>query len=719
MNQPSDIATILSQAEIILKNMLLLSKHLSLYDEENAVVQTATDKFLDCLKSAHNNGFPVQFTVARNNFLVFDEHLYTKNQMFSKYAYRMFQHGITSVTLTPELTIPSLYSFLRIIMSSPADTWKQGGIISLLEQQNVTGVILTQMSKDDFLLVNGKEPEKKAARTGDTEKFWDRFARSLLSSLAGGDDEASVEDVRDPMALARQISIILTGKSEEDHNQFNKALIRCITTVRVHQPKTERLDILVRLAELINHLDDEPGQNIIKELCALQIPADFAKDLFDHLSNKVIISAFHEAVSGHNYASPMMLSLIKTLADSRNIVTKDQLSSIKPEISFHLENRDIFNNKSISEFVPTKYQRALLKVLVEQQTPEPLTAELKKLKTSLEDFQIEAQASQLSIYILEKGPDQKQIQALYRQIIRSMQFFIEAGDYKNLLTLCQSCFDANADIDARTLTGMMPHSMLKQTLENTSHLEKDHKSLIGEMVDLVGTPFIKPLLELTVTEKNRSNRFFYLNCLKKMGENVIDEATSYLNDDQWFVARNMLLLLGELESKEQLPKIRPLLKHSHSKVRQEALKTCLLLGDSQSIKQIKSSLSSADRQEILNAIVLSKLVKNPAISNRLITMLERKSLFTFDLEMKKALVQSLAENANPAALKVFTKMLSGRHFFNPQAYEQIKIEIVRALAKYPPQQANPLLQQQLKKGNAEAVSLARQILSRNNQENPS
>lgn len=719
MNQPADRSNILGQAEDIIKNMLLLSKHLSLYDEENAVVQSATDNLIDCLKTAQNDGLPVQFTVAKNNFLVLDEHLHTKNQMFSKYAYRMFQHGVTSVTLTPELTIPSLYSFLRIIMGSPADTWKQGGIISLLEQQNVTGVILTQMSKDDFLLVNGKDPEKKTPKAGEEEKFWDRFARSLVSSLVDVENDESVEDIRDPIALARQISMMLTGKSDEDQVQFNKALMRCITTTRIHQPTSERLEILVRLAELINHLDDAPCRRIIKELCTLQIPADFAKDMFDHLSNKVILSAFHEVVSGNSYASPMMLSLVRTLAGSRSIVTEQELSKIKADSKFSLESRKILSNKNIAEFVPTGYQRALLKVLVDQQTPEPLTIELKKLKMSLEDFQVEAQASQLSIYILQQGPDKTHIQALYRQIIRSMQFFIDACDYKNLLTLCQSCFDVNAGIEAPTLTGMMPQSMLKQALKDTSHLEKDHKALIANIVELIGQPFIKPLLELTVVEKNRSNRFFYLNCLKKLGKSVVDEAASYLSDPQWFVARNMVLLLGELEAKEQLPKIRPLLKHNHSKVRQEALKTCLLLGDSQSIRQIKSSLSSTDRQEILNAIVLSKLVKNPEIGNRLISMLERKSLFTVDLEMKKALVQSLAENANPAALNVFTKILNGRHFFKPQAYEQLKIDIVRALAKYSPQQANPLLQQQLEKGSAEAVSLARQILSRNNQESAS
>ena len=714
MNQLLDTSDAHGHIEDILKNLLLLSKHLSLYSEHNAVVQTATDRLLASLETARKNQLPVYFTVAKNNFLVFDEPLDTRNKTLGRYAYRMFQHGITSVSLTPELTISSLYAFLRILIGSPAETWKNGGIISQLEHYGTTGIILTQMSKDDFLLVNGKQPDTRrfAGITG-VEEFWERFARSLLAAVVEVDDHEPVESFRDPVALAEQISLILTEKSGAEQIDFNKALMRCIATIRIHQPKSEQLEILVKLAELINHLDDVPGRKVMRELCTLQIPAGFAKDLFERFSNKHILSAFHDVVSGNNYASPMMVSLLKTLADSRAISPDNPVNL---DSDFSLKSRNILSNDRIVEFVPPRYQQALLNVLADHQQPQSLTTELKKLKESLEDFHIEAQVAQLSIFMLQQGPDKEQIQALHRQLVRSMQFFVEGNNYVDLLTLCRSCFNSDTGIETEQLANMMPQSLLKQILKDASHLEKDYKLLVGEIIDLIGTPFIKPLLELTVAEKNRSNRFFYLNCLKKLGRDVVTEATAYLNNNQWFVTRNMLLLLGELESKEQLPSIRPLLHHSHSKVRQEALKTCLLLGDPQSIKQLMTSFSSTDRQEILNAIVMSKLVNNQEISNELISMLERKTLFALDLEMKKALVQTLAENATPEALRVFRKILNSRHLFKQQAYEQLKIDVIKALAKYPPEQANPLLQQQLNKGSAEAVSLIRKILSRNNQE---
>jgi HEAT repeat protein len=717
MNQQLDSDVIISQSEDILKNMLLLSKHLSLYDEENAVVQTATAKLMSGLQSAHAANLPVQITVARNNFMIFGTLIGPKNQLFSKYAYRMFQHGITSFTLTSELTVASLYKFLRIIMSNPDTTWNTGGIISLLEQKQIGGLIITQMSRNDFLLVNGKDPDNKVNLFNTADRFWERYARSLISSLPDADLDRLILEGFDPELLARQISLLLTGTAGENQSQFSKTLIRLITTTQAHHPKSERLEILTKLTELINHLDDAPTQEIIQEICKLQIPAAFAEDLFSNLSNKVILDALYQASSGQHYTSPMMLSLIKKLAESREVVSKEELNRLpREEQDFAAKTRELLSNENIAQFVPSEYQDTLLSVLANQQPPAVLSNKLKQLKTSLEDFRVELQTAHLSLYLIEHEPDKTQMPGLYQQLVKAMQFYIDAGDFASLLTLCRSSFAQASMENRQSLINLIPLSLLKQAVIEACHQGRDHKVLIGEIIDLIGSPFIAPLIELTINDANRSNRFFYLGCLKKLGQEVVDAATSYLKENEWYVVRNMLLLLGELEASDQLPKIRPLLNHKHNKVRQEALKTCLLLGDTPAIKQVINSLHSKNRQEALNAILLAKLISHPEVTKQMLLMLSNRSLFHFDLELKKNLVQTLAENAHPQALNLFTKILNGRNLFHRQGFEQLKIEIIKALAKYPSNQADPLLRQQLDKGNVETVNLARQILQRNSQE---
>jgi len=717
INQEPDIDAIITQNQDILKTMLLLSKHLSLYDEDNAVVQAASAKLMNSLNAAHAANLPLQITVARNNFMVLGQILGPKNQLFSTYAYRMFQHGITSFTLTSALTISSLYQFLRIIMNNPDDTWRADGIINLLAQRQIDGVIITQMSRKDFLLIDGKDQINQKSRQSTSDRFWERYARSLIAALPDADLDSLAQGGLDPALLARQLSQVLTGTTGEDQSQFNKALIRCITTTQAHHPQTERLEILIKLAELINHLDDVPRQQIVKELCKLSIPASFAEDLFTNLSNKVILNALYQATSGEHHSSPMMLSLIKKLAESREVVSAEEVNRLtREEQGFLTKAGELLSNEDIAQYVPSEYQNTLLDILANPQPPAALGSELQHLKTSLENFQVDLQTAQLSLYLLDHGPDKTQMPALYQQIVKALQFHIDAGDFASVLTLCQSSFAHAGKEDSQSLINMIPSSLLKQAVAEACYQGKDQKIMIGEIIDLVGSPFISPLIELTISETTRSNRFFYLSCLKKLGQQVVDSAVSYLENDQWYVVRNMLLLLGELEAKEQLPRVRPLLNHSHSKVRQEALKTCLLLGDTHSIKEIVTSLHSKNRQEALNAVLLAKLINHPEVTKHLLAMLGEKSLLHFDLELKKNLVQTLAEKVHPEALRVFSSVLNKRKMFHRQEFEQLKIEIIRALAKYPADQANPLLNQQLGKGNVEAVNLARQILQRNFQE---
>lgn len=704
------------QAEAILKDMLLLSKHLGLYHQTNAVVQEVSTRLMHHLDVAHRARFPVQLMVAKDYFLIQGVVIDPKNQLLGKYAYRMFQHGITSFTLTPELSVPSLYAFLKLITDTPSHTWDAGGMAACLTEAKISGIRVTEMSRDDFLLISADDPNQDSIVRRPGQEFWNRFARSLLSPLTDADPEKLSGSDFNPMALAGEISKLLagTGSRESDaQTHINHTLVRGITTIQGDLQKTERAEILIKLAELVNNLDEAPGQSALSEICKQPISEELAREFFQRLSDKMIYNAYQQTTSGQINTPPRIMALICKLASDRKIVDEDELGkNIVDRLELSAKAGELLNAENLAQFVPEKYQNALNQVLSDPLLPEPLSKRLRQLKKSLEDFNVERQIAQMSIYLLRHQPDQEQLEALHQQIIKSMQFQVDAADYQSLQELCENSFSGRSDEDIKALTEQIPESLLKQILDDVSRLDKKYQPLIGTIIKLIGPPFISPLLQFTAVESNRSLRFYYLSHLKELGQQVASLASIYLADSQWFVARNMLLLIGELEASDQLPKVRPLLNHSHPKVRQEALKTCLLLGDKQSLNQVKASLASDNRQEVLNTITLCRLVNNNEISARLQDMLAHDSLFTFDLERKKALVQALAESRSPQALRLFARILVKRRLFHGQALAQLKVEIVKCLANYPARQVRTLLQQQLEKASPEVAVQARQILKK-------
>ena len=707
---------LIARSEDILNTMFLLCKHLSLYSEDNDVVAKTTDRLLNSISQAHAAGDDLLVTVAKHGFLAQGEFLNQKNQLFGKFARRMFQHGISSFTILPALTIPSLYAFLRILLRNPTETWDEGGIGTSLKNREIAGIEVTEMSESDFRLLDSADQEQDDAPQPTTD-LWNKFARSIFNSLTGEELDSLADGEASPAELADRISELLVGRPAEEQEALARELTRFVATLQREKMKTARTEALLHLADFVNNLSDDLRHSVMSGICNLQLTEEYAEDFFNGLSDKTILEAFRQMANQQGYAPPVVMSLIGKLASTRKLVTDVELAahfSAQEEMANKV--KELFKPDEFKKYVPSRYQKALMQVLNNQQIPDGLSKKLQELKKSLEDFQLEQQVAKLSLHILNNNPDASYLKGLRQRLIGSMQFHLDAADYASLTRLCRTCFTGKSAEEIQLLVELIPDSFTEQVLGDVARLGKEYQLHIAEVIALVGTPFARPLLEATALESDRSIRLFHMNCLKKLGHQVADHAVLFLNDERWFVQRNMLILLGELGAEEKLPKIRPLLNHSHQKVRQEALKTCLLLHDDESIQKLINNLSSNNRQEVLHAITMSQLANSPKLSAELLNMLRSKTLFRFDFDVKKALVQTLAEHKNQQALKVFSEMLQSGRLFQAALYKKFKVEVVKALGKYPTTQVANLLQQQVNNGTEEAAGQARQILKRQSQE---
>ena len=699
-----------------LNTMFLLCKHLSLYSEDNKIVEQTTTKLMQDISDVRDQGGDILVTVAKHGFLVQGEFIKQKNQLFSSFARRMFQHGISSFAFVSGLTVHSLYAFLRLLLRKPAETWDEGGIGICLTNRNVVGIQLTEMSESDFRLLDSAADKEQIDQLDSSTDLWSKFARSIFNSLTG-EEIGSLSEGATPAELADRISELLSGRSVEEKETLTLELTRFVTTLQREKMKTARTVALLHLADFVNNLTDDLRKRVLSNIGKLQMPEEYIEEFFNGLSDQSVIDAFREATTQQGYTPPVIMSLISKLAGSRKLVPEVELAvhaSAQEEMARKV--KELFRPDEFKKYVPDRYQKALMQVLSNQTLPGGLTGKLQELKQSLEDFQQDQQMARLSLFILNNNPDNEYIEGLRERLIGAMQVHLDAADYTSLITLCRACFADKAEEEVQALVKLLPNSFAEQILGDAARLGKDYLPQIAEVIDLVGDSFVLPLLEVTATENDRSVRFFYLSCLKKLGGKVADHAVLFLGDERWFVQRNMLILLGELGAKDKLSKIRPLLGHNHQKVRQEALKTCLLLQDEESIQELINHLSSKNRQEVLHAVTMSQLVDDPRISAALLNMLQLRKLFSFDYDVSKALVQALSDHQNPEALSVFAGMLKSRRLFQARPYNKLKVNIVRGLGKYPTAQVSALLKQQINNGTAEAASQASQILKKLSQE---
>jgi hypothetical protein len=98
---------------------------------------------------------------------------------------------------------------------------------------------------------------------------------------------------------------------------------------------------------------------------------------------------------------------------------------------------------------------------------------------------------------------------------------------------------------------------------------------LDRILPLLRGEAIKPLFDLVATSENRAVRRMVLDRLARLGPTAAQEAIRRLDDDRWFVVRNMLALLADLP--ELPPAFRPSawLAHADARVRREALRVLL------------------------------------------------------------------------------------------------------------------------------------------------
>lgn len=302
----------------ILHNLFVVCKHLSLYHEENSVVRDATLKVMEQLGSYCNREGDLLISVAKYNFLIQGEPLNPKDQLFSKFAYRMFQHGISSFSISATLTIPELYSFLRLLVSKPADTWDKGGICRCLAQRGVAAIQVTEMSKRDFLLLEKAEDSRYLDNVRSSEEFWNRFARKLLCSISDTAMDNFNPDKTSAAELARKITDLLCEESHPVRRQRQDTLTKefnhSLLAAQGQKISHEKVASFLKLADFVNHLGAEQRQEIITGICNLQLLRKNAEDFFSGFSDVSILTAFKLVTQDKNYSSPVILPLITQLA---------------------------------------------------------------------------------------------------------------------------------------------------------------------------------------------------------------------------------------------------------------------------------------------------------------------------------------------------------------------------------------------------------------------
>jgi HEAT repeat protein len=191
---------------------------------------------------------------------------------------------------------------------------------------------------------------------------------------------------------------------------------------------------------------------------------------------------------------------------------------------------------------------------------------------------------------------------------------------------------------------------------------------------------------------------------------VRDAALERLNDERWFVIRNLIILLRCFSDQDVQRQVRRFVNHSHPKVRQEAMKNLVCYRDPKVDNLLLLDLQSPDPVRKLAAVQIAEMSSNPEIVHKLLTILDAGGLTDYGLEIKSAVVQTLASIGNDQALPKLKKILFSVSFLHPGKHAKLKAMIVRSLPRFSAVEVRPLLEELAASGGKSIAPLAAETL---------
>lgn len=663
----------------ILNIFCALSGQLKIYQQGNQSVRLTLSRLMLQLEKYFGFTDHLDLIVARHGFIYNDLFVDRSSEMFQKFANLIFMHGVAAIKLQSGVSEYEIITFLRLIGKKPTESWDEGGVRECLEVRRIDNIEVIELSDKDFQLLDVATAHADAGGGADQSDLWDRFALSVFYRQHGNSAETVPAELG-PEDLAQATSAFFAEQGSEEQQRFIHEVTSFLVSLQHENIRIYRAKALEKLTSYINHLSPDLKRLFLQNVFNYNLKADFAEGFFSALSDDMIMDALQNAAMGKSYIPPVVLNLLGKLARSRDLLpaTSPLLPGDKKE-ELEEKTRELFRSDEFEKYVPENYRHALLQILRSEEIDSGLKSELTRLKTSLEEERIEEHTSEIIVHILGHDAEERHLGGLFEHLEKLLEFYADAGNYLAIDDIRKLCVEQGATSEASLLRILASPPFIGRLLDGARRFGKEKYEPLWRLIKAVGPPFVDPILDRLANENNRALRYFYIECLKGLGDSVAKQASQHLDDHRWYYLRNLLALLRELGDPSLAEAIRPFFRHPHPKVRQEALRAGLFFHDKVALHILLEQLDSPESGDVVAAVALARLAHEPQIFTRLTMLLEKNPVFDYQLELKRGVVAALVEIDPRQALPVLQRFLAGHNLLHPLLHAQLCGDIAKTV----------------------------------------
>ena len=180
------------------------------------------------------------------------------------------------------------------------------------------------------------------------------------------------------------------------------------------------------------------------------------------------------------------------------------------------------------------------------------------------------------------------------------------------------------------------------------------------------------LLDAIIEAPEAATRRNLFNALVRFGGRLRPLAEERLNHEAWYVARQMISLLGEIGGAESIPALEKTYEHEEPRVKKEVMKSLVRIGTTKATAFLVDKLQEEDQSLVVQAIISLGMLKDPASIEPLASIASKRENFSDLIDTQKEAIKALGIIGDARSVAHLAKILSRKVWFGKKANDEMR-----------------------------------------------
>ena len=552
-------------ADLLVELSIALHKH-AMYPSDHPSLPPAAEAVVSRCERLLTDRSTVSLGVARHQLVIEGVATDPKHPVLRELADRLHRHHLGAITFSKGVTAEEIRDVLRVLAVEADRTGRPLGLGAPEDLRRWAHVRLYSLTYERLELVDeGAAPQDatQGAARARAAQLWIGLARAALATDGSDTPPSSTE----PAVIARAID----ERSKGEAGAYDQAIVGYLLQIAEELKgagSAEAVALRRRMSRLLRSMKPETLRRLVMMGGDSAQRRRFVADATDGMAIDAVVAIVQAAADSSqqqiSHALVRMLSKLAAHAESGTAEARPQAdAALRDQV------RRLLAGWSIQDPNPGVYGAALDKMA----RAAPMFAAPLEVAYPTEPDRIAAMGLELDL------ASEAVLDAADRIAESRLPQLLEALEHMPATSA------AAAELWKRVATA--------ETIQRLATQHPVEFPLLDRIAPRAGAAGAEPLLDAVAAAESRGERRGLLALLARLGPDIAPLVVARLDDERWYVTRNMLALLEELGQTPPGFSALPWLTHKDSRVRLQALKLQLKLG-AERARALAAALRDAD-----------------------------------------------------------------------------------------------------------------------------